>query len=263
MKKIFETIGILSLFVFSYIYTSKVASLFLENDSLMVSINDYKDKNDFNCKEGYITEEGIILGINGLIVDENKSYSNMKGGSFNKDLLIYSKDKCLINKENNLDKYIIKGNSSKKSVSLLIVINNENMQEILNFLDTKNVEVSLVINNLNNIDSNSINALSKYSLLYSGTDKAQLKKMLNVNKNIFCISINEDNLNMCMEEKVNTIKTNKIYNKNLYSNVRKTLESGDIIVLNNPKEMLTDLDAIINFISAKGLKIVGIFDLLE
>ena len=151
MKRTFEIIGIFSLFVFSYVYTNKVASLFLENDDLMVSINDYKEQNDFSCSEGYITEEGIILGINGLIVDKNKSYSNMKGNHFNKDLIIYTKDKCLINKENNLDSYIISGNSIKKGVSLSIVVNKSNVNQILEFLNSKNVEISLIINDIFNL----------------------------------------------------------------------------------------------------------------
>jgi hypothetical protein len=262
IKKIFEIIGVFSLFIFSYIYTSKVASLFLETDDLMVSIIDYKEKNDSNCKEGYITDEGIILGISGLIVDKNKSYSNMKGSKFDENLVIYSKDKCKINKENNLDKYILKGNNSKRSISLLININNYD-EELINFINSKDIDVSLVLDNFIDINDNLKNKIKKYSLLYSGVNENELKLLKEFNKNIFCITINKDNLNMCMKNKINTIKTLKIFNKNLYNSVKSNVENGDIILLTGSKEIIKDFDVIVNFINAKGLKIVSIFELLE
>ena len=110
MKKILKYFYILLFALFGFYYTSKVIEFSEKNNVLLVSINDFKERHDYKCKEGSINEEGIILGLSGLIVNVDKSYNNMKGIGFKEELIEYDENECILNKKNNLDKYIIKGN---------------------------------------------------------------------------------------------------------------------------------------------------------
>ena len=71
MKKYFEYIGLIALTLFSFYYTDKVTKIMNSKDPVMISIKEYKDKTKESCKEGYYTNDGVILGVNGKIVDVN------------------------------------------------------------------------------------------------------------------------------------------------------------------------------------------------
>ena len=81
MKKYVKYIVISLFFVFSIIYTNKVIEISQYNNTILTSINEYASLKDYRCREGSINNDGIILGISGLVVNKNKSYSNMKGTS--------------------------------------------------------------------------------------------------------------------------------------------------------------------------------------
>ena len=107
---------ILLLALFTIYYSIRVKNLSDYNNTLLVSIYKYANNKDEKCIEGSINNDGIILGYSGISVDVLNSYSNMKGIGFKKSLIEYKKNKCLINKEDNLDKYIISGNKYEKKV---------------------------------------------------------------------------------------------------------------------------------------------------
>ena len=96
MKSYLKYMLVIFFTIFSFYYTDKVIELSNYNDTILASINDYASLNDTKCIEGIINEYGIVLGLDGISVDKNKSYSNMKGIGFREDLLEYKKDKsCL------------------------------------------------------------------------------------------------------------------------------------------------------------------------
>ena len=68
------------------------------NNVVLSSINEYALEYDRKCIEGEINEYGIVLSFSGKLVDKNKSYSNMKGGLFNKELIEYKKAKRRISR---------------------------------------------------------------------------------------------------------------------------------------------------------------------
>ena len=79
----------------------------------------------------------IIPGINGLKVNTQKSYNNMKVNKiFREDLLVYDILFPDSNLSNNKNKYIISGNKSKNNISILII------------LDVKDISKLSKINNL-------------------------------------------------------------------------------------------------------------------
>ena len=101
MKSYLKYLIVIFLTVFSFYYTDKVIELSEYNNTILASINDYASVNDTKCIEGEINENGIILGLSGLNVDNNKSYSYMKGIGFKEELIQYKKDKCILNKDDN------------------------------------------------------------------------------------------------------------------------------------------------------------------
>ena len=105
MEKYIKYILISLFLVFSIFYTNKVIEISQYNNTILASINDYASKNDYKCIEGSINNDGIILGISGLVVNKNKSYSNMKGIGFKKELIEYDKELDFYNKlyDNGID----------------------------------------------------------------------------------------------------------------------------------------------------------------
>ncbi len=274
MKNIFKYIGIVALMCFSFYYTKEAAEFMKKEDSVMKEINEYASTHNKKCVEGYITQDGVVLGINGLVVDENLSYSMMKGSGFNESLIKYKDSPCVVTLDNNKRDYIIGGNPSKNSVSLIInVTNGKSIKDIISVTEYKGVKVSLLVDyiyldNNKNLIKELIN--NGYDLLYKGDNDEDLNKYLNslkqINKNIkpFCVYLDNNNiLEYCYKKDLNTIKTNKIYKNKYLSNVKKGLSKGDIIVLEESSNLKNEIGVIINYIKSRGLKIITITELLK
>src|SRR5574344_1785114 len=216
MKNYFKYIFICFLAIFSFYYTSKVMKLSTYNDSILVSINDYAKSNDSLCDEGKITSNGIILGINGLIVNKSKSYSNMKGIGFKKELIEYDESKCILNKQNNLDRYILGANEHKNAVSIIIDIDTgKYYKEMLKIADSKNIELNILSNykflkeNIESIENHS-------TILFKGKSKEELKDFISIlHDEIFCVKTDDyEVLDICSKKKINSILMQKKINKN-------------------------------------------------
>ena len=69
MKKYFEYIGLIIFTGFGFFYTNKVTDLMNSKDPLMIEIKEFASNNNTLCKEGYVTNEGVVLGKNGKEVD--------------------------------------------------------------------------------------------------------------------------------------------------------------------------------------------------
>lgn len=273
MKKYIKYFGLIAFTCFSFYYTEKVTKIMNSKDPVMKSIEEFKENNEVSCKEGYITSEGAVLGVNGQIVDVFESYSAMQGVGYDEELMVYKKSLCKVNLENTLDNYIIKANEITKSVSLFInIVDTSYLKEIIDVTINKGVLVNLIVTgNIleNNKEYMKQLYLEGYELIYGGKDENDFKKYINIMKEFkadnrkFCININtNDILKMCSKEKINSLKTNNVYNKDILLNTKKNLQKGEFYVYKENANTLKELSATINYIEGKELKIVKITELL-
>ena len=120
MKKAFQMIGLISLTCFSFFVTEKTVTVVSDMDEIMIEIRNKKDDYKLDSIDATIENNTIIPGVNKREVNVNKSYKNMKtNGYFSDKLFVYDYTKPEISLSNNIDKYIIKGNSNKRMVSLI------------------------------------------------------------------------------------------------------------------------------------------------
>ncbi len=258
MRPYIKYLSIILIAVFSFYYTDKVIELSEMNNTILVSINDYAKNNNSKCIEGQINDMGIILGLSGMEVDKNKSYSNMKGIGFKEELIEYKKKKCILNKEDNLDKYIIRGNISKSNVSLVIDIDTlKYYEEIIKIFEYEKVEVNILAN-LNNIEK-----INNKNILYKDNNN-NIKKFKKAIHNFYCVKTNDyEIINDCKKEKINSIRIVNYINDNLLSNTKKILDKGIIIFIKENYTNTNELLSTIKYIKSRGYNIVSIDELLS
>lgn len=236
--------------IFSFIYTNKVVDYVDVNNVILSSIDEYALEYDKKCVEGSINEYGVILSFSGKLVDKNKSYSNMKGSIFNEDLIEYKKDECILNKENNYDKYIISGNTIVNNISIVIdVVNKKYYEEMIGILNNYDLSSNLLVN-----DSFSGNG---DVLLYKGSNINEFKKKYD---KFYCTG---KIINLCEEEKINTIRITNYVDTDLYLNIKKFLNNGNIIFIKESLSNLNELEIVINYIKSRGFNIVSVDELLS
>ena len=263
MRKIIYGISLLILTFFSFFYTDKVINIINKKDPLMDKIVSVKDSYNVIPVDGMIKENTIIPGIYGREVDTEKSYNNMKlGGVFREEALVFkdlSPDNLLINNKN---KFIVKGNSTKKEVAILFVFNNnykdslKKYNDITIFFDHNDLNIA----NINFFKDNEIytygdHGIYNHEILVS--DNALINR-ISKNKSIYCLvkEKNEDILNICNDNDMYIVLPNIIGD---YYEVKEKISNGSIILLNN----LKDIDIIIRYIESKGYDIVSLNNLLN
>lgn len=274
MKKYFEYIGLLALTCFSFYYTEKVTKIMNSKDPIMVSIEEYKEKVSTDCKEGYITNDGVVLGVSGRVVDVSESYSAMQGTGYNEDLMVFEDVSCKVNMDSTLDNYIIKGNEAKNAVSLFININDGSLiKEIIEVSKNKNVKLNLIVTgSVLETHEYYLNELYNdgYEIIYGGGEENDFKKYTKIMKDfenkprMYCINLGiKDTLDMCKKSKINSIKATNIYTKDVLLNTKTNLEKGSFYVYKENNNTLKELSSTINFINGKQLKIMSLTDMLK
>lgn len=274
MKKYFEYIGLLALTCFSFYYTEKVTKIMNSKDPVMISIEEYKEKTNTDCKEGYITSDGVVLGVSGQIVDVNESYSAMQGVGYNEELMVFKEVSCKVNMDTTLDNYIIKGNEAKMGVSLFINVNDGTLlKEIIEISNNKNVYLNLIVTgSVLETHKDYMKELYKdgYEIIYGGSEENDFKKYTKImkdfenNPRMYCINLGiKDNLNMCKKAKINSIKASNIYTKDILLSTKTNLEKGSFYIYKENNNTLKELSSTINFINGKQLKIMSITDMLK
>ena len=240
--------------ILSFMYTDKVVDYSKLNNTILTSIEEYSKENNKYCIEGKINELGIILSFDGKIVDKNKSYSNMKGNLFNAKQIEYKEDECILNKENNLDKYIISGNEIENNISIVIdVTNKKYYQHMIEIFNKNQVQYNILVND--NYDG-----IYTKNILYKGTNIKNFSKKY---ENIYCVQYKEDILEECKNKKINSIKIINYINDNLYQNIKKLLNKGNIYFIKESNKNLNELDITIKYIKSRGYNIVSIEELLS
>ena len=277
MKKIIKGIGLITLIIFTFFYTDKVLKVVREEDSIMMKINDIKDKLTIEPTDAIIIEDTIIPGLNGKKVNIDKSYKKMKNyGNFNKNNIIYDIIYPNISITNNKDKYIIQGNMKKNTISIIFILDNDKyLNELQNIINGKDIKVnyfidySYLINNTTKIKEMSIHELYSYgdegeytpdNLLFSNN----LISRIGNNEANICLSINNNKvINLCSKNNLYTIKPTIIIKKSPYITIKKNLFNGSIILFYINNDLTKELKLIIDYINSKGLKIVGLSELLS
>lgn len=273
MKKIIKLFGLISLVCFSFFYTDKVITVVSDQDPLKLKISTVSDSYKISPNQAVIKNDTIIPGNNGRVVNVEKSYKNMrKNNVFNSNMLVYDNIYPEYRLSDNLDKYIINGNINKKEVSIVFIIDSDNnLDRIINILNSKNVTSNLFIDY--NYLNNNINKIKRYNNhnIYSYQDNYFhdtliisnniIKKITNNNPS-YCLTKekNKNNINVCSYSNMNIIIPSYIGNLN---NVKNNLENGNIILFDTSFKTINELSYIIDFISGKGYKIVELNELLD
>lgn len=275
-----NTIKLFSLFLLlllSFIYTDKVFNEARGNDPLMKEVISYKKAHDVKPVEPKIKDDEMILGMSGLIINEEKSYKNMKeDDTFNKQKLVYDKKNPNTSITKTYDYYITNG-ISKNMVSIIFKVNNStNVSELLSILAKTNVTVNFFIDG-SYLEKNVETAFSMVNLnseIYNlGYDNKYSKSMISVTNNLiesitlkdslFCLNeVKNDNYkDICASKKMLTISP-KLVNPNI-TDLKKNLSKGVMIVYDLDEFDTSKFNFIISVIESRGYKIKGLSKLIN
>ena len=267
--KIIKLIGLLTLFCVTFIFTEKVMTITMEQDSIMIKIKEISEKLKYDAIDASIASDTIIPGRTGSYIDTESSYKAMKKiGYFDESLLVYKKIYPEVSIYNNYGKYIISGNNKNKEVSIITIINNSNtLNNIKTLMNKYHVPINIFMDSEylnNNIDILSTLNTEIYNY---GNNGKYTKENLIINNNIInnktnnpsniCLFINKDpiSLNSCSDIKMFSLIPKKITSYNIIDN----LSSGSIYLSDNTK----DLDTIISYILSKGYNIVNLSTIIS
>ena len=270
MKKVFQMIGLISLTCFSFFVTEQTAIVVSDMDEIMIEIKNKKDDYKYDSIDAIIDKNTIIPGINKREVNVNKSYKIMKtNGYFNDKLFVYDYEKPKISLTDNIDKYIIKGNPSKRMVSLIFKVEqDEDITVIVNILNNYNVKSTFFVNyNWFSNNNTLVEELIKNNHIvaplmedYTSSDFEWMDMVLKkINKQSvgFCYNENENktNLEQCVLKNNYTIKPIVISENTPLVDIKEKLESGSILSLKVNSQVRKELSTIIIHIKSKGYKL--------
>lgn len=275
MKKFFQVIGIVTLMIGSFIFTDKVQTTSKLSDNLLNEIKSKKDGYKENAIEPIVKDNTITPGVNGKEVDVDKSYQEMsKIGYFDDKLIVYKTLPVENPLDKNKDKYIVSLNNSKMNINLLFKVDkNDDINNIVKELDKKNIKGTFFIesrylekhhNQIIKLVQNeyTIGNLSNNED-YEDSDFVWMKAILtNIGnqKYNYCYTKkpNKTVLKNCQIQDSYTIMSDNIIEKNPLLNIKKYLKPGTIIVIDVNKELNNEIEAILNYIEAKGYNIVSL-----
>lgn len=273
MKKVFQMIGLISLTCFSFFVTEQTATVVNDMDEIMIEIKAKKDEYKTQAIDAIIEENTIIPGLSKKEVNVNKSYKAMKNNGFFTDkLFVFDYTNPNISLTDNIDKYIIKGNPSKRMVSLIFRIeNDEDIIDLLSIINNYNVKSTFFVNynwfsNNNELAGELIKEGHTIAPLmedYSSSDFEWMDMVLKkINKQSagFCYNINENknNLEECVLKNNYTIKPIEISDKTPLVDIKQKLESGAFLSLKVNSQVKKELSTIIIHIKSKGYKLVNL-----
>lgn len=275
MKKVFQMIGLISLTCFSFFVTEQTAIVVSDMDEIMIEIKNKKDDYKTDSIDAIIYNNTIIPGVNKREVNVNKSYKVMKtNGYFSDKLFVYDYEKPKISLTDNIDKYVIKGNPSKRMVSLIFKVEqDEDISDIVNILNNYNVKSTFFVNyNWFSNNNDLVEELIKNNHIiapliedYTSSDFEWMDMVLKkINKQSvgFCYNTNENknNLDECVLKNNYTVKPIVISENTPLVDIKEKLESGAILSLKVNSQVKKELSTIIIHIKSKGYKLVNLKD---
>jgi len=269
--KFIKFIGLICLICFTFIYTEKIIDVSISQDEIMIKLKEIEETYKIEPINATIKDDTIIPGNVGKYIDIETSYKAMKKiGYFEESLISYKSIYPEISIYNHYNKYIIKGNTQKKQVSLIYILNNNNtIDNILSIINNKNTTISLFIDSSflsNNIDI--IYKINNHEIYNYGNNGKYTKDNLIIANNIinnksnnnstYCLFINKnlDSLNACSDNKMLSIIPSVTGN---YNTIKNNLENGSIIHITNTQELTFIIDYILN----KGYTIVPLSNIIK
>lgn len=275
MKTFFKLTGLLVLFFFSFFYTEKVINVITEQDEIMIKIKENEEKNNIPSTNAIINKNTITPGLSGKEINIDKSYKEMKKlGTYNENMLVYTKVLPKVSINNNKNKYIRSGNKNFTEVSLIFKINkNTDLQKLLTLLDKNNTKANFFISyeylekHINEIEKEK--NIEYYNYGKNGTYNDEIILIAN---NI--ISKKSNPANICLTE-TNTNNTLKICSENeqftIYpeiingtiNSIKSKINNGSIISFEVTNTTLNELPLIINYINSKGYTISLLSELIN
>ncbi len=277
-KKNISIVLSLVLIVFSFYYTNNIIKISKKNDPIMIELMNYYNEYDDIKQEAIIENGNIIPGINGENIDIDKSYSNMKRkGEFDEKLLVFKETNPKEELNNNYDKYIVSGNKTKSNISIIFIIDNfSNIKEIISILKQRNINATFfikselfekkeaVIKQIINL-GNDVELLSSTYKTFEINNINSILKIISNDKLSYCITKGKNNelLSNCKKSKLHTIIPTLVVEKHLYSNIKKNLENGSIILIEDNKNNIKELLSTLNYITKKGEKIILLKEMLK
>lgn len=272
MKKIIKVFAVIIFSGFSFFYTEKVTKIIRKKDPIMIKLNEAKKDTYISVVKPIINNDEYIAGINGCMIDIDKSYNKMKTVKEYKRELIVMKE---IDIEDDLkDKYIVSANKLQRKVGIIFIIKDDIDDRLIKYLNKKNINANFFVN-LKFLEDNSISIkmLSENNNIYYLADNYEYNSdyikyansFININTNNqsdYCIveKKNKETLKICSDNDMKTIKTD-IIRDNIVNNVQNKLSNGSIIAIES-----NDLEKIkisINYILSKGYKIENLDNLLN
>ena len=255
MKKIFEYIGIICLFIFSFIFTEKTATVLKEQDEIMIKIKEVAKNYYVEPIRATIVDRTITPGVSGQMVDISASYYKMKkAGLFNETLLVIKNIEPENTILNNQDKFIISGNKNKKEISLIfLAYDTEKIEPVLDILDKNNISANIFIGTkLLERNNSLINTISKKHLIgnlsnngnYNNPDFIWMSTIIRKFNDNYCYTENLDEniLKICTQNKSYTIVPNLIIRTKPLMNISKGLSNGSIISFYINDDTIKELD---------------------
>ena len=275
MKKTFQMIGLISLTCFSFFVTEKTATVVSDMDEIMIEIKEKKNDYKNDAIDAIIEENTIIPGISAKKVNVNKSYKNMKSnGYFSDKLFVYDYTKPEVSLTDNMDKYIIKGNPSKRMISLVFMVEaDEDIKDLLTIINNYNIKASFFVNyNWFTTNNELVGEMIKKGHIisplmddYSDSNFEWMNmalKKINKQSVVFCYNINnnQSNLDQCILKNNYTIKPIVVSENTPLVDIKEKLESGSILSLKVNSQVKKELSTIIIYIKSKGYKIANLED---
>lgn len=256
MKKLFQILGIVFIIFAGFIYTEKTIMVVREYDEIMIKIKEVSKEKKVEGTDAIIKNDTIIPGIAGREININKSYNTMKQyGKYDEELLVYDKVKPKVSLEDNKDKYIISGNSSKQKISIVFINCEKYLDNILNYKINTNIFLTeLPKNSINKLDNVLIGFYNSYDDVLNTTVRSTLSKEIK-----YCFSTDKKD---CFKKNLYVIKTD-IIESNYLIETKKRLTNGSIIVYKTNNELFNELNLIIKYINNKGYTIEFLDTLLE
>ena len=266
MKNILKSIGLSALIVFSFFYTDKVMNVVNNQDEIMIKLKSIEDNYKIEAIDATISDDTIVPGINGRVLDVEKTYKYLKQvGVVDESLFKYKVVSPKVSLSNNIDKYITKANPKKDSVAILITLNSKtNLNKVLSVANSKKAKINFFIEYnylMENIAIlNELKEHEVYSYIPYSPDTLIISNNIIKNKMhnepIYCLTSTKDIkvLNICSSSNMYTILPNIVGG---YTEIKSSLENGSIILLSNDK-ITNELDISINYIKNKGYNISGL-----
>ena len=277
MKRIINCLSVLFLFAFTFVYTEKASDIIKEHDNIMIKIKSNKENYYIDKIEPVIKNDTIIPGKNGKSVNVEKSYQKMKlKGVYSDENLVFNEILVTNSIDNCKDKYIINGNESKKALSIIYEIkDNNNLNKIMKLLDKYELKITFFIDgvwlekNRNKfyeiINANHEVGSVGYNYTYDASSYVWVDNVIKIATNDdanYCLKKDDKSLEICKNRNNYTLSP-IVINMNPFITTKDKLKKGAILYYKDTNIFVEEFELILKYIRSKKYEILTIGKLLE